>query len=94
MHSCVWAVCLQVAQAIPQMSTLLAAVNAAGVAGPLYDSSTAWTILAPTNDAFEDLLKQLGITAAALLADKPLLVKVSASGGHHCWAAAALRRKQ
>jgi uncharacterized surface protein with fasciclin (FAS1) repeats len=59
------------------MSTLLAAVNAAGVAGPLSDSSTAWTILAPTNDAFEDLLNAKGITAEALLANKALLVQVS-----------------
>jgi hypothetical protein len=59
------------------MSTLLAAVNAAGVGGPLSDSSTAWTILAPTNDAFEDLLvNTLKMSAADLLADTALLVKV------------------
>lgn len=58
------------------MSTLLAAVTAAGVAGPLGDKNTEWTILAPNNDAFEDLLQALGISATQLLANKDLLVKV------------------
>lgn len=70
---------VQVASRLPQMTTLLAAVTAAGVAGPLSDPKTQWTILAPTNDAFEDLLEALGVTAGDLLADKPLLQKVGAA---------------
>jgi transforming growth factor-beta-induced protein len=35
-----------------------------------------FTVFAPTNDAFAALLGELGITKAALLADKPLLTKV------------------
>ena len=70
---------VQVASRLPQMTTLLAAVTAAGVAGPLSDPKTQWTILAPTNDAFEDLLEALGVTAGDLLADKPLLQKVGAT---------------
>lgn len=66
----------QVATTIPSMSILLQAVTAAGVGGPLGDASTRWTILAPTNDAFEDLLEDLNITAAQLLASKALLVQV------------------
>lgn len=70
------ACCLQVASQIPHMSTLLAAVTAAGVDSPLRSTKTAWTILAPTNEAFENLLEDLKMSAADLLADKALLVKV------------------
>jgi len=61
------------------MSTLLAAVTAAGVDSPLKSTKTEWTILAPTNAAFENLLEDLGMSAADLLADKALLVKVRLS---------------
>lgn len=37
---------------------------------------TAWTILAPTNKAFETRLAKLNVTADALLKNKDLLVKV------------------
>lgn len=40
---------VEVATIVPSMSTLLAAVTVAGVAGPLSDHKTEWTILAPTN---------------------------------------------
>ena len=64
---------------LPQMSTLLAAVRAADVTAPLGDKTTAWTILAPTSDAFEDLLEALGISAEQLLGNKALLQKVGAT---------------
>jgi uncharacterized surface protein with fasciclin (FAS1) repeats len=35
-----------------------------------------FTVFAPTNAAFAALLTELGVTKAALLADKPLLTKV------------------
>ncbi|WIA32299.1 hypothetical protein OEZ86_003144 [Tetradesmus obliquus] len=58
----------------PQLSTLLAAVTAAGISIP---DSNKWTILAPTNEAFEARLKKdLNTTAAALLSNKELLTKV------------------
>lgn len=37
---------------------------------------TAWTILAPTNKAFEMRLAKLNITADALLKNKDLLTKI------------------
>lgn len=61
-------------QSTPQLSTLLAAVTAAGISIP---DSNKWTILAPTNEAFEARLKKdLNTTAAALLGNKKLLTKV------------------
>jgi uncharacterized surface protein with fasciclin (FAS1) repeats len=59
------------------MSILLEAVTKAGVGDPLGNARTEWTILAPTNDAFVDLLEKLNMTKAQLLADTPTLTKVS-----------------
>lgn len=81
---------VQAASRLPQMTTLLAAVTAAGVAGPLADKNTQWTILAPTNDAFEDLLEALGVTAGQLLPNKALLQKVGAAAAHVCWCVCSL----
>jgi uncharacterized surface protein with fasciclin (FAS1) repeats len=39
-------------------------------------STGPFTVFAPTDAAFTDLLLQLGLTKAQLLADKPLLTKV------------------
>jgi uncharacterized surface protein with fasciclin (FAS1) repeats len=63
------------AAAAPQLTTLIAAVKAAGVAGAL-TSNTTWTILAPTNKAFEKRLAKLNVTADALLKNKELLIKI------------------
>lgn len=66
---------VQTAQALPQFSLLVEAVLAAGLqdalagAGPL-------TVFAPTNDAFAALLAELGVSKAALLANKALLTQV------------------
>nr|BBN91622.1 astaxanthin-binding orange protein of fasciclin family [Scenedesmus sp. Oki-4N] len=66
------------ASAPQQMSILLAAVQAAGVAGSL-GPNTTWTILAPTNNAFVSRLNEsLGITPQELLLpeNRDVLVEV------------------
>ena len=59
----------------PQLSILIDAVVAAGLVETLR-SAGPFTVFAPTNNAFAALLTELGITKAALLADKPLLTAV------------------
>ena len=59
----------------PEFSILVEAVVAADLASALKGAGPL-TVLAPTNDAFLALLAELKITKVALLADKPLLVKV------------------
>lgn len=49
------------------LSILIAAVQAANLTAPLANASTAWTVLAPTDAAFEAVLRPLNITAAELL---------------------------
>lgn len=66
---------VQTAQSLPQFSILVEAVVAADLAGTL-SGSGPFTVFAPTNDAFAALLAELGISKAALLADKALLTKV------------------
>ena len=61
--------------AAPEFSILVEAVTAADLAGILSQPGP-FTVFAPTNAAFEALLTELGITKAALLADKPLLTRV------------------
>jgi uncharacterized surface protein with fasciclin (FAS1) repeats len=63
------------AQSLPQFSTLVEAVVAAGLQGALSGPGPL-TVFAPTNDAFAALLAELGITKAALLANTPLLTQV------------------
>jgi uncharacterized surface protein with fasciclin (FAS1) repeats len=59
----------------PEFSILVEAVVAAGLADAL-KAPGPLTVFAPTNAAFADLLAELKITKAALLADKALLTKV------------------
>ena len=66
---------VQLAQATPDLSILVEAVVAADLAGTL-SGAGPFTVFAPTNAAFVALLGELGITKAALLADKALLIKV------------------
>jgi uncharacterized surface protein with fasciclin (FAS1) repeats len=66
---------VQLAQATPELSTLVAAVQAAGLGGTL-SGTGPFTVLAPTNAAFAALLTELGISQATLLADVPLLQRV------------------
>ena len=66
---------VQTAQALPQFSILVEAVVAANLAGTL-SAPGPFTVFAPTNTAFANLLTELGISKAALLADTALLTKV------------------
>ena len=57
-------------------STLVAAVDAAGLQDALADPEASLTVFAPTNDAFEAALTALGITAEELLADTETLTSI------------------
>ena len=59
----------------PEFSVLVEAVVAAGLTETL-SKPGPYTVFAPTNQAFVDLLGELKITKAALLADKALLTAV------------------
>ena len=65
---------VEVAQNNPELSILVEAVVAAGLAPTL--STGTLTVFAPTNAAFAALLAELGVTKDALLANKPLLTAV------------------
>ena len=65
---------VEIAQSNPDLSILVEAVVAAGLAQNL--SSGSLTVFAPTNAAFAALLTELGVTKDALLANKPLLTAV------------------
>ncbi len=56
-------------------STLVAAVQAAGLVETL-SGPGPFTVFAPTNEAFSELLGELGLTAEELLANEPLLTSV------------------
>ena len=66
---------VEIAVSNPDFSTLVAAVQAAGFVDAL-SSPGPLVVFAPTNQAFADLLAQLGITAEELLADTELLAQV------------------
>lgn len=65
---------VELAQANPDLSILVEAVVAAGLAPTL--STGSLTVFAPTNAAFAALLTELGVTKDALLANKTLLTAV------------------
>lgn len=66
---------VEVAVANPSFSTLVAAVQAAGLVDAL-NARGPFTVFAPTNGAFGTLLNELGVTAEELLADRRLLTQV------------------
>jgi uncharacterized surface protein with fasciclin (FAS1) repeats len=66
---------VETAKADPQFSILVEAVVAADLATTL-SGPGPFTVFAPTNTAFANLLAELGITKDALLADKQLLTSV------------------
>jgi len=66
---------VEIAQSSPDFSILVEAVVAADLAGTL-SGPGPFTVFAPTNTAFANLLTELGLTKAQLLANKPLLTKV------------------
>ncbi|HEU4319909.1 MAG TPA: fasciclin domain-containing protein [Acidimicrobiia bacterium] len=57
-------------------STLVAAVEAAGLTDALADPDATLTVFAPTNDAFAAALEALGLTAEELLADTETLTAI------------------
>jgi len=66
---------VEIAASNEDFSTLVAAVQAAGLADTLAGEGD-FTVFAPTNDAFDALFASLGIVPEDLLADKPLLTEV------------------
>jgi uncharacterized surface protein with fasciclin (FAS1) repeats len=67
----------EVAAAAGSFTTLLAAVEAAGLV-ELVTEGGPFTVFAPTDEAFAALLANLGVTAEDLLADTDLLTQVLA----------------
>jgi transforming growth factor-beta-induced protein len=59
----------------PQLSTLEVALREAGLAETLRGEGP-FTLFAPSNKAFDDLLAELGITIEQLLANKPRLTAI------------------
>ena len=54
----------------PNYSTLVAAVQAAGLVDALADAEAKYTVFAPTNAAFEEALSALGLSAEELLSEE------------------------
>lgn len=67
---------LDVAVGNEDFSTLVAAVQAAGLEDALADPEATLTVFAPTNEAFEAALEALGLTAEELLADTETLTSI------------------
>ena len=67
---------VEVASGTPELSTLVAAVQAAGLVDALNDPEAEYTVFAPTNDAFDEILVALGLTLEELVADTDLLTNV------------------
>eukprot|EP01025_Chloroclados_australasicus_P043159 TRINITY_DN459_c0_g2_i3.p2 TRINITY_DN459_c0_g2~~TRINITY_DN459_c0_g2_i3.p2 ORF type:complete len:289 (-),score=44.94 TRINITY_DN459_c0_g2_i3:333-1100(-) len=70
--------CTTVADAVvgtPELSTLLAALEAAGLTEVFADPTLVATVLAPTNDAFDVLFTAFNATAETVLGD-PQLVNI------------------
>jgi transforming growth factor-beta-induced protein len=60
---------VDVVAADPNYSTLVAAVQAAGLVDALADAEASYTVFAPTNAAFERALGELGLSAEELLSE-------------------------
>ena len=58
------------------LTILDAALKATGLDKTLMSSNDKFTVFAPTDEAFDDLLEDLGVTSEELLADKELLTMV------------------
>ena len=67
---------VQIAQSNADFSLLVEAVQAAGLAGALSNPSAHFTVFAPTNAAFMQVLQETGMSKAQLFANKPLLTKI------------------
>eukprot|EP00955_Chlamydomonas_euryale_P109919 365966-Chlamydomonas_euryale.AAC.11 len=68
-----------------QLSTFLAAASASpAILAAATDPSTAVTVLAPTNNAFEVALAALGLDVSALVGNTELLTQVRACPTCEC----------
>ena len=67
---------VQIAQSNADFSLLVEAVQAAGLAGALSNPNANFTVFAPTNAAFMQVLQETGLSKAELFANKPLLTKI------------------
>jgi len=67
---------IDVASGNPEFSTLVAAVDAAGLTETLRDKSASYTVFAPTNAAFETFLSDMNMSAADALANPELLTDI------------------
>ncbi len=67
-----YATVVDIAASDENFSTLVAAVEAAGLVETLSDADAEFTVFAPTNEAFEAALAELGLTAEELLASEDL----------------------
>jgi transforming growth factor-beta-induced protein len=67
---------VEIAASDARFSTLVAAVQAAGLVDALSDPEAQLTVFAPTNEAFEAAFAALGITAEELLADTETLTSI------------------
>lgn len=67
---------VDVAAGNEDFSTLVAAVEAAGLTDALADPDATLTVFAPTNEAFDAALEALGLTADELLADTETLTSI------------------
>ena len=66
-----------VASSVPDLSTLVAAVSACPpILAAATNPNTTVTVLAPTNEAFAEVLASLNMTAEALLGNQKLLCNV------------------
>eukprot|EP01026_Neomeris_dumetosa_P083822 TRINITY_DN9769_c0_g1_i6.p1 TRINITY_DN9769_c0_g1~~TRINITY_DN9769_c0_g1_i6.p1 ORF type:complete len:254 (-),score=25.28 TRINITY_DN9769_c0_g1_i6:174-935(-) len=66
----------ETATAVPELSILVEALQAAGLVETLADKSFKGTVFAPTNPAFRQLFKLLGVNKAQLLQNTELLTQV------------------
>merc|ERR1712087_402799 len=65
-------VCMTIAETAVSagLSTLVAAVDAVGLLPVVSDANTALTVLAPTDEAFADLLSAFNLTLEEVVADE------------------------
>jgi transforming growth factor-beta-induced protein len=61
---------VDIVAADPNYSTLVAAVQAAGLVDALADAEAKYTVFAPTNEAFAQALEALGLSAEELLSEE------------------------
>ncbi len=64
---------LTVARQNPNLSIMVEAIEASGMASALTFAGSNYTIFAPSNTAFESLFQETTLTKAKLLSNKPML---------------------